>query len=528
MIKLNKKQQIILKHRDGFSNREIAKDLGIDKNTVNKYVKEYEKYMAQLLDHPLGGDAENLPEIIMENPKYNTANRGPKPSTLKAKAIISECLKLNADKRRTGRSKQQMTKNDIYRYLVKKGIAISYSTVKNICQELESISRTEEAFIKQDYSPGQACEFDWGEVKLNINNEGYKKYQMAVFTSSYCNYRFAVLYRSQDTAAFQDAHVRFFKHCNGIYRKVVYDNMRVAVKRFVGPTEKEPTEALTKLSGYYGFDYRFCNVRRGNEKGHVERSVDVVRHFSFAEPDTDIYDSLEAANQYLLSKCIEKNALPLSDGRVPSELFKNEYKQLLPLIPDFTCFIKRVGCNIDKYSTITINNVHYSVPDKYVMKKLDARIYISKVVIYDGTSIVATHIRHYKHGEYILDIFHYLKTLKRKNGALSGSTALLQADTKIKNIYETYYTKEPKTFLEVLEIINDKGVDAVMVAINHVKSITPTNISAEKVRAVCDKKDDNNCIIKIGSDHLSRKSKETLKGYDALRDIQNQQLKEVM
>ena len=40
---------------------------------------------------------------------------------------------------------------------------------------------------------------------------------------------------------------------------------------------KKNRQALVKLSLYYGFHYRFCNPASGNEKGHVERSVEVVR-----------------------------------------------------------------------------------------------------------------------------------------------------------------------------------------------------------------------------------------------------------
>ena len=40
---------------------------------------------------------------------------------------------------------------------------------------------------------------------------------------------------------------------------------RVAVKSFVGG-DKKPTEALMKMSGFYCFEYRFCNVRAGWEK----------------------------------------------------------------------------------------------------------------------------------------------------------------------------------------------------------------------------------------------------------------------
>ena len=36
----------------------------------------------------------------------------------------------------------------------------------------------------------------------------------------------------------------------GVYQEMVYDNARVMVARFVGHSEKEPTEALLKLSLY--------------------------------------------------------------------------------------------------------------------------------------------------------------------------------------------------------------------------------------------------------------------------------------
>ena len=45
MIKLIDKQKIYLMHRDGVSNRQIATRLGIDKNTVNKYVVAFDKEM---------------------------------------------------------------------------------------------------------------------------------------------------------------------------------------------------------------------------------------------------------------------------------------------------------------------------------------------------------------------------------------------------------------------------------------------------------------------------------------------------
>ncbi len=89
----------------------------------------------------------------------------------------------------------------------------------------------------------------------------------------------------QNTNCFLESHALFFEKIQGVYRTMVYDNMKVGVKKFIGRTEKEPTDELLKLSLYYGFNFRFCNAYSGNEKGHVERSVDYIRHKAFCDKD---------------------------------------------------------------------------------------------------------------------------------------------------------------------------------------------------------------------------------------------------
>jgi len=519
VIDLVEKQSIIIKHREGVSNRQIAIELGIDKNTVNTYVNEYEDEVRKLLEEHPEMDKETIPSGIIEAPKYNTENRDISDRAKEALPIIEQCLAENEVKRATGRSKQQMRKIDIYHYLKKQGHNLSYSTVKRLIRGINE--RKKEAFIRQEHIPGEESEFDWGEVKLDIGHTGYKKYQIAVFASAYGNRRYAKLYRTQDTAAFQESHVDYFAFCGGVYKTIVYDNMKVAVANFVGPTEKEPTVALLELSSYYGFRFRFCNVRRGNEKSHVERSVDVVRHAAFTEPGDDCFDTLEEANEHLLKKCLELNADKLSDGRIPDITFQEEKPLLLPLKPRMACFIKSIGIRVDKYATIVANKVHYSVPDDYVGKKLDARVYTGRVEIYDGSKLIAVHDRHYKQGEYVLDIFHYLRTLKRKPGALPQSSALLQSDAKIKKIYEDYYSTEPKMFLQVLELMSEIGVDEVDAALTVLSQKMSHDLSADKLRLIHDNLASKAVVASSGKeDKLSAKSKSTLRDYDQLRKLQ--------
>jgi len=523
VITLTQKQRIILKHIDGMSNRSIAKELHISKDTVNKYVSEYEQKKQEILATKPDTDTKELIQAIVEKPKYNSENREPSKVTPEILEAIEECIRINEWRRANGMSKQQMRKIDIHEYLVKKkSFCISYSTIKRLVKSIED--RHKEAFIRQEYDYGEACEFDWGTVKLNINDEGYKPYQMAVFAPTKSGTRFAMLFKSQDTPSFQQSHADFFSSCKGSYKTMIYDNMRVAVKKFVGLFEKEPTKALTELSIYYGFNFRFTNIAKGNEKGHVERSVEFVRRKVFSEPGNDKFDSLLDANKFLLEECIRLNNQIASNGTIPSEVFKEEQKYLLPNLPKFESCIYSEN-RADKYSTVTVSQNHYSVPDTLVDKMISVRMYTDKIIMYHDNNIVAKHDRSFKLHDWKIDIRHYLRTLHKKPGALRGSTALLQADTQIKYIYEHYYIKDARTFLQVLEIIYEKGIHPVTEALKELEKLSPMDMSADKVKVICEskKEKENNFTTQL-TDYLTEKSRNTLLIYDKLAALQSGKL----
>jgi len=261
--------------------------------------------------------------------------------------------------------------------------------------------------------------------------------------------------------------------------------MKVAVKKFVGLHEKEPTKALTEMSIYYGFNFRFANIAKGNEKGHVEKSVEFVRRKVFSEPGNDKFETLTEANQFLLTECMKLNNQVISNGTIPMEVFKEEQRHLLPNHPMFESCIYSEN-RVDKYSTIIVSQNHYSVPDTLVGKMVNVKMYTDKIIIYHDNHIVAKHERSFKLHDWIIDIRHYLRTLHKKPGALQGSSALLQTDTQIKYIYKHYYTKDAKTFLQVLEIYFEKGIHVVTEALKELEKLSPMDMSADKVKVICD------------------------------------------
>jgi len=117
VIKLHQKQEIILmKFREGASIRAIAKEVGADRKTVRKYIRQYEQQRQQLMQI---GDVQptELIESIVQPPKYDTSKRKP----IKVTDEVLECIKYylneNQSKRLKGQSKQIMKKIDIFEAL---------------------------------------------------------------------------------------------------------------------------------------------------------------------------------------------------------------------------------------------------------------------------------------------------------------------------------------------------------------------------------------------------------------------------
>ena len=207
-----------------------------------------------------------LSTYLSSPPLYRIGTRGKVRLTREVQAVIDAQLELNGKKMQQGMRKQTLKNIDILQLLHEQGFGVGYTTVCNYIREkLGKPAANQEAFIRQQYAPGSACEFDWGEIKLTISGH-LCRFQLAVFTSAYSNYRYAMIYRRQDTLAFMESHVSFFEHIGGVYHQMVYDNMRVAVAKFIGKHEKEPTRALLQLKGYYQFGHRFCNACRSEQR----------------------------------------------------------------------------------------------------------------------------------------------------------------------------------------------------------------------------------------------------------------------
>lgn len=472
------KQEIIIgSHREGKSQRQIARELHISRKTVRKYLFDYESGLVAS-----GNEKSSLTRYLSKPVVYQSGPRVKLKLTREVQAAIDKLLEGNKLKLRQGLRKQVLKKIDILEALHGMGHQIGYTTVCNYIRKKEGKASNKEAFIRQEYQPGTSCEFDWGEIKLIIAGQ-LMKLNLAVFTSAYSNYRYACIYQRQDTLAFLESHVSFFLHTGGVYHEMVYDNMRVAVAKFVGHHEKEPTQALLQLRGHYQFAHRFCNAYRGNEKGHVERSVEYIRRKAFGVKSN--FENLEVATAYL-NVVVEKlnNTKQQLTGKTALEMFAAEKKELWQAPGPLACS-EAAQLRADKYATVSYRCNRYSVPDNLVGYFVDAKVFSHKIEFYHENSLVASHSRDYGKQQWIISIEHYLGTFAKKPGALKGSVALARS-SYLKQLYQQFYLNRPRDFIDLLHYCQRYRVsgEKLETAVSRITSTCTKGVDTEKITAV--------------------------------------------
>jgi transposase len=439
------KHAIIRLKKEGHSNRKVAEMLHINRKTVAKY---WNKYIEQM--DKLSNGTTNINEVqeeICSEPRYDTSNRKCRKYTKEMDMYLDEILADEMEKSKLlGSNKQQLTQLQIYELIVAKGFDISLSTITNKIREKRN--KPKECFIRQEYDYGDRLEYDFGEVKLMIDGE-VGTYHIAVLSSPAADFRWAFLYKNQKKDVFMDSHVRFFEMLGGTYKEVVYDNMKNVVTRFIGKNDKELNSDLTKLSLYYGFNINVTNCFKGNEKGHVESSVKIIRNKVFARHYK--FKTFDEASKYLQQELIILNE---------KSKIKEERNHLLPYKPKLELANIRT-VKVNKYSFIRIDNNYYSVPEYLVGKELTAKIYYDKIMIYSNLHYVCEHEKIDGANAISIDIRHYLDTFAKKPGAIKNSYAL-KSLPKLKSIYDSYFGKKPKEFIDLVRKNKNKNIDEIV------------------------------------------------------------------
>lgn len=376
----------VVRHKvlvEGQSIRSVAKQLGVSRNTVARYVE---------VSEPVRAAGRPRPRPVLE----------------KAAPRIDELLEQWA-----GRvtAKQRVTGSRLHRQLVEDGCRVGVTTVREYLREQRR--QKAEVYVPLVHRPGEEGQVDFFDVTAEEAGELRRAWKL-VFHLPYSGRDFVWFYDSCDQLSFMDGHVRAAARFGGLPQRVVYDNLAAAVRRRVG-LAPELTERFRALVSHYLFEPCFTRPGEGHDKGGVEARgkglrlqhlTPVPRGKSLGEISAAVLEEVEGAWRERVQR----------DGRRGWELWPEECQRLPPL-PERPFEARRVTLiSVSSKATVQVEGATYSVPSRWA--RLEATAYVGvediRLVCRQETEVVPRQRR----GGRRIQYRHYLPELARKPQAV--------------------------------------------------------------------------------------------------------------
>ncbi len=281
--------------------------------------------------------------------------------------------------------------------------------------------KSAEAFLRLKTLPGEEGQVDWADFGKVTVGKAQRRLSAFVLTLSHSRMIYLHFFYSQGMREFLQGFVEAFEFFGGVPRKILLDNLKAGVTDRVGSFINY-NEQFLSISKHYCFEPIAVGVRKGNEKGRVERSIQYVRSNFFSGRDFENIEKLNEQALYWSEKISSQRPWQCDQTRKVLDVFEEEKNKLLPLpLNPFLPYDRKiVSIGKTPYARYDLND--YSVPAKYVLKNLDVRATENRIEVFFGIEKVADHLRSYGKHEVIENDDHIAEILKIKKRAIQGST----------------------------------------------------------------------------------------------------------
>jgi transposase len=379
--------QIRQLHREYLSIRQIARRLGVGRDTVRK-----------ALANP-------------EPKPYTLTKPRPAPVFGAFRQLVDDILAAY----QTAPPKQRHTASQIFRRLVAEyGYTGGYDQVRRHLKHRRLDRR--ETFIPLEHPPGHRAEADFGHIHVDFP-DGRRQVPVLVVAWSYSNCPFAIALPTERTEAVLHGLVEAFAFFGCVPRELWWDNPRTVAIHILRGRDRTLHPRYAALASHYTFLPRFCLPATPTEKPRVEKRVfDLQRRWATPVPRADGLDDL---NTHLRRQCLAARDRKCGDNALSvAALFERERAAALPAParPFDPCVIQPAA--VDKYQTVQFDRNRYSVPRRWAFRTVSVKGYVDRVGVVGDGAVIATHPRSYQRRQKILDPLHFLGTLERRPAAL--------------------------------------------------------------------------------------------------------------
>src|SRR6266540_747462 len=378
LLKVAMIETILSLRQRGWSQRRIARELGIDRETVARYLRQ--------------PPAPPKPAIAPIGSAGAGAASPPGAEGRQAAGRPSECAPWRdaiQAKLALGLSAQRIHQD----LAAEHGFTGSYYSVRRFVRHLEETH--ELPFRRLECGPGEEAQVDFGSGAALVGLDGKRRRSHVfriILSHSRKGYSEAVL--RQTTDDFLRCLENAFWHFGGAPQRLVLDNLRAAVTR-ADWYDPDLNPKVRAFGQHYGITLLPTRPYTPRHKGKVERGVDYVQENALKGRT---FAGLDEQNQFLLDweRTVADTRLHGTTRRQVGTHFLSAERPALQRLPPerFPCFreARRV---VHRDGHVEVERAYYSVPPEYLGRRVWVRWDAHLVRIFnERLEQIAVHVRH--------------------------------------------------------------------------------------------------------------------------------------
>jgi len=369
-------------HAQGWSQRRIARELGIHRGTVARHLKEASKPVPV----PTGPD-DPKPAKAPPGSEGDADVSKPAKAPTGSGSLCEPFRESVKAKIEQGLSAQRIFQD----FVTEHGFGGKYHSVRRFVARLKGSRPL--PFRRIEVAPGEEAQIDFGTGAPIINDDGSRRRThvlRVVLSHSRKAYSEAV-YR-QTTDSLIHCLENAFWHFGGVAKTLVPDNLKAAVLK-ADWYDPELNPKLRCFCEHYGTVLLPTRPRTPRHKGKVERGVDYVQENALKGRT---FKSLTAQNDYLLhwETTVADTRIHGTTRKQVLKVFREVERPLLQTLPleRFPCFQEGQRI-VSRDGHVSVDKSYYSVPPEYLGSALWVR-WDSRLVrvLNDRMEILCTHV----------------------------------------------------------------------------------------------------------------------------------------
>ena len=393
---MSKEKQILTLYHKGFSQRNIATQLSVSRNTVTKVLKAENEHpipenlletMEEVDVHKhIFPEEQSIPTLVMPDFEYvhKELLKDGVTLTLLWEEYVSEC-----------RSNHKPP----YQY-------------SQYCKLYSNYVNTNKLTMHIQHKPGARLMVDWAGTRIPIYDRYTGEETMVylfVATLPFSMYTYATACETMTQEYWINAHNLMYEYFGGVTKILVPDNLKTGIISNKKHEDPVTNPTYQELADHYQTALLPARVLAPKDKAAVEGAVGNLTNYIIGRLRNRKFINLAELNITIKVLLDEFNKRPFQkkDGSRYSVFVEEELPFLKPLPNSPYELAKWKKATVQLNYHISVDYQNYSVPYEYAKKKVDVRYTKNSLeVFYNGTRICSHKRLSGRRGQYSTNVEH--------------------------------------------------------------------------------------------------------------------------